>query len=77
MKVTREDVVKAALSKDIDVLEALSLMQTAAAKMGDEDTLSQLCDIKSEILFGDEPCVFCGKAVESPCEHPVDLCERL
>lgn len=53
-KITRKDVVEAAAAKGIRVLEALTMMQTAAAKMNDESTLEQLCKIKSEILFGDE-----------------------
>jgi hypothetical protein len=54
MKITRQDVVQAAASKGIRVLEALTMMQAAAAKMGNESALSQLCDIKAEILWGDE-----------------------
>jgi hypothetical protein len=53
-KITRNDVVQAAAEKGIRVLEALSMMQAAAAKMKDESVLAQLCAIKSEILFGDE-----------------------
>ena len=53
-QITRSDVVQAAAEKGIRVLEALSLMQSAAAKMKDESVLLQLCAIKSEILFGDE-----------------------
>jgi len=33
-------------------MEALRMMQAACAKFGDEKTLSRLCEIKSEILFG-------------------------
>ncbi|GEM_PF-1436331 len=53
-KITRQDVVEAASSKGIRILEALNMMQAAAAKMGDESTLKQLCAIKSDMLFGDE-----------------------
>ncbi len=53
-KITRKDVVEAAAAKGVRVLEALTMMQAAAAKMNDENTLGQLCKIKSEILFGDE-----------------------
>jgi hypothetical protein len=53
-KITRQDVVEAASSRGIRILEALNMMQAAAAKMGDESTLEQLCAIKSDMLFGDE-----------------------
>ena len=53
-KITRQDVVEAAAAKGIRILEALNMMQAAAAKMGDESTLEQLCAIKSDMLFGDE-----------------------
>lgn len=52
--ITRNDVVEAAAAKGMRVLEALSMMQSVAAKMGDERVLEQLCAVKSEILFGDE-----------------------
>ena len=52
-KITRKDVVQAAAEKGIRVLEALTLMQAAAAKMGNEIVLEQLVAIKSEILFGE------------------------
>lgn len=53
-KITRKDVVQAAAEKGIRVLEALNMMQAAAAKMNNENVLQQLCDIKREILFGEE-----------------------
>lgn len=53
-KITRNDVVQAAAEKGIRVLEALNMMQAAAAKMNNESVLEQLCSIKAEILFGDE-----------------------
>lgn len=53
-KITRNDVVQAAAEKGIRVLEALNMMQAAAAKMSDEGVLERLCAIKAEILFGDE-----------------------
>lgn len=53
-QITRNDVVEAAAAKGIRILEALSMMQSVAAKMGDESTLEQLCAIKSEILFGED-----------------------
>lgn len=52
--ITRKDVVEAASAKGIRILEALSMMQSVAAKMDDESTLEQLCAIKSEILFGED-----------------------
>lgn len=51
-KITRNDVVEAAAVNGVRVLEALSMMQAAAAQMPDESMLEQLCAIKSEILFG-------------------------
>ena len=51
--ITRNDVVEAAAAKGIRVLEALSMMQAAAAKMNDERTLEMLCSIKNDMLFGD------------------------
>ena len=53
-QITRQDVVKAAAEKGIGILQAINMMQAACAKLGDEKTLSQLCTIKSQILFGDE-----------------------
>lgn len=53
-KITRKDVLQAASEKGIHVLEALSMMQAVAANMKDENILAQLCEIKSEILFGDK-----------------------
>ena len=53
-KITRNDVVQAAADKGIRVLEALNLMQAAAAKMRDEAVLNQLCAVKADILFGDD-----------------------
>ncbi len=52
--ITRQNVVQAAAESGVGILEALSLMQSAAAQMGDERTLSRLCQIKSEILFGED-----------------------
>lgn len=52
--VTRSDVVKAAIESNIGILQAINMMQSACAKLGDEQMLSQLCSIKNEILFGDE-----------------------
>lgn len=52
-KITRNDVVQASAEKGIRVLEALTMMQAAAARMSDEGTLEQLIAIKNEILFGD------------------------
>lgn len=51
-KITRGDVVEAAAAANIRVLEALNMMQSAAAKLGDELVLDQLCAIKHEIIFG-------------------------
>ena len=51
MKITKQDVIQAADDKNIPILEALRMMQSVAAKMKDESTLEQLCEIKSEILF--------------------------
>ena len=53
-QITRQDVAQAAAAKNIGILQALAMMQAACAKLGDESTLTQLCSIKSEILFGDE-----------------------
>lgn len=53
-KITRADVAQAAAESGIMVLAALNMMQSAAAKMGDERTLEQLIAVKNEILFGDE-----------------------
>lgn len=53
-QITREDVAKAAADKGITIMEALRTMQAVCAKLGDEKTLSALCDIKSQIIFGDE-----------------------
>lgn len=54
MKITRNDIVQAAAEKGMRVLEAITIMQSAAAKMNNESVLEQLIAIKSEILFGDE-----------------------
>ena len=51
-QITRSDVAQAAADQGIGILEALTLMQAAAAKMSDESVLSQLCRIKNEVLFG-------------------------
>lgn len=53
-QITRSDVATAAAESGVGVLEGLRMMQAAAAKMGDEKTLQRLCEIKNEILFGDE-----------------------
>lgn len=53
-QITREDVVKASIESGVGIFEAINLMQAACAKLGDEETLSQLCKIKSDILFGNE-----------------------
>ena len=52
--ITLQDVAAAAADKNIGLLQALNMMQGVCAKAGDEETLSQLCAIKSELLFGDE-----------------------
>lgn len=86
-KITRADVVQAAASKGIPVLEALTAMQSVAAKMKDKHVLSQLCEIKSEILFGDEmdeqipphTCKYCGAPSwldESDQSPPPDYCHE-
>ena len=54
MQITLADVTKAAEDSGLEVLEAISKMQAVCAKTGDNDTLDQLCAIKSKILFGDE-----------------------
>ncbi len=54
-RITQQDVEQAAYEMGFGVLDALNLMQTAAAKMRDESTLLELCQIKNEILFGDNP----------------------
>lgn len=53
-KITRDDVAEAAAAKGVTIMEALRMMQAVCAKAGDEATLDRLCQIKSEILFGDE-----------------------
>lgn len=53
-KITRADVAQAAADKGVTIMEALRMMQAVCAKTGDENTLEQLCAIKSDILFGDE-----------------------
>ena len=53
-KITRSDVAQAAAEKGVSIMEALSMLQSACAKLGDEQTLESLCAIKSDILFGDE-----------------------
>jgi len=54
MKITKQDVIQAAEDKNIPIIEALRMMQSAAAKMNDESILEQLCGIKNQILFGDD-----------------------
>lgn len=54
IKITIEDVCRVAKMEGIGVLQALLMMQTVCAKSGDEETLMALCDVKNEILFGDE-----------------------
>jgi hypothetical protein len=53
-QITRNDVAQAAAVKGLTIMQAINMMQAACAKLGDESTLSQLCAIKSKILFGDE-----------------------
>lgn len=53
-QITRADVAQAAAAKGVTILEALRMMQAVCAKAGDEQTLSALCAVKAEILFGDE-----------------------
>lgn len=53
-QITRADVAEAAAAKGVGILQALNMMQAACAKLNDEQTLAKLCEIKSEILFGDE-----------------------
>ncbi len=48
--VTREAVETLANEKGMTVLAMLSELQGAAAKLGDDDTLETLCNIKSEVL---------------------------
>lgn len=52
--ITRKDVAQAAAASGVSIMEALRMMQGACAKLGDMQTLDVLCQIKSEILFGDE-----------------------
>lgn len=54
MTITKNDVIQAAAEKGVGILQALSMMQGACAKLGDSSTLEQLCAIKASILFGDE-----------------------
>jgi len=53
-KFTKEDVVAAAAAQGVGILEAIRMMQTVCAKAGDESTLSRLCEIKNEMLFGND-----------------------
>jgi hypothetical protein len=53
-QITRDDVAQAAASKGVTIMEAIRMMQAVCAKAGDEKTLSALCAVKNEILFGDE-----------------------
>ena len=54
IKFTKEDVVAAAAAQGVGILEAIRMMQTVCAKAGDESTLSRLCEIKNEMLFGND-----------------------
>ena len=48
--ITRTDVQQAAAAKGMTELEAISLMQAGAAKLGHHDVLDALCAIKAEII---------------------------
>lgn len=52
-KITRKDVAEAAAAHGVGILKALGMMQSVCAKAGDEKTLTCLCEIKNDILFGD------------------------
>ena len=53
-QITRNDVAQAAAANGVTIMEALRMMQAVCAKAGDEKTLSALCAVKHDILFGDE-----------------------
>lgn len=50
MTITIEDIRKVAADEGITELAAITMMQSGAAKIGDDAALEALCDIKSEIL---------------------------
>lgn len=50
MSITREAVEIVAQEKNQPVLEVITALQSAAAHIGDEQTLDVLCEIKSQIL---------------------------
>lgn len=52
--ITIQAVAEAAAANNIGLLQALSMMQAACAKLGDETTLAALCAVKAQILFGNE-----------------------
>lgn len=49
-QITLEDVQQLADAEGADVATVISLLQGAAAKIGDSATLEQLCEIKSALL---------------------------
>jgi len=50
MNIAIEDILKVAADEGISELAAITIMQSGAAKIGDEAALEALCNIKAEIL---------------------------
>jgi hypothetical protein len=49
-KITLETIHQVAREKRMGTLDAITMMQAGAAKIGDEDTLDRLCYIKEKYL---------------------------
>ncbi len=50
-EITKEAIEIVAKESNMNIIEAISLMQSAAAKLDDnEKTLEKLCNVKNEIL---------------------------
>jgi len=50
MKELRKSIKIVAKDENISEIEAITLIQTGAAKIGDEAMLEALCEIKSELI---------------------------